>query len=55
MVKSQLSIAVDNKNGMAVGHYLTQNSAEAHELFEMLNEIKIHFNCQLFLNYLFRK
>ena len=34
-------VAVDSKNGMVVGQYLTQNPTDAHELFEMLHEIKI--------------
>ena len=34
-------VAVDSKNGMVVGQYLTQNVIGAHELFEMLHEIKI--------------
>ena len=34
-------VAVDSKNGMVVGQYLTQNATDAHELFEMLHEIKI--------------
>ena len=34
-------VAVDSKNGMVVGQYLTQNATDSKELFEMLNEIKI--------------
>ena len=34
-------VAVDSKNGMVVGQYLTQNATDAYELFEMLHEIKI--------------
>ena len=34
-------VAVDSKNGMVVGQYLTQNVTDANELFEMLHEIKI--------------
>ena len=34
-------VAVDSKNRMVVGQYLTQNPTDAHELFEMLHEIKI--------------
>ena len=33
-------VAVDSKNGMIVGQYLTQNPTDHHELFEMLHEIK---------------
>ena len=33
-------VAVDSKNGMVVGQYLTQDVTDANELFEMLNEIK---------------
>ena len=34
-------VAVDSKNGMVVGQYLTQNATDSKELFEMLHEIKI--------------
>ena len=34
-------VAVDSKNRMVVGQYLTQNVTDANELFEMLHEIKI--------------
>lgn len=34
-------VAVDSKNGMVVGQYLTQNVTDSKELFEMLHEIKI--------------
>ena len=34
-------VAIDSKNGMVVGQYLTQNATDAYELFEMLHEIKI--------------
>ena len=34
-------VAVDSKNGMVVGQYLTQNVTDSNELFEMLHEIKI--------------
>ena len=34
-------VTVNSKNGMVVGQYLTQNATDAHELFEMLQEIKI--------------
>lgn len=34
-------VAVDSKNGMVVGQYLTQNATDANELFEMLHELKI--------------
>lgn len=33
-------VAVDSKNGMVVGQYLTQNATDSKELFEMLHEIK---------------
>ena len=33
-------VAVDSKNGMVVGQYLTQNPTDSYELFEMLHEIK---------------
>ena len=32
-------VAIDSKNGMVVGQYLTQNATDDHELFEMLYEI----------------
>ena len=34
-------VAIDSKNGMVVGQYLTQNATDSKELFEMLNQIKI--------------
>jgi len=34
-------VAVDSKNGMVVGQYLTQNPTDSKELFQMLHEIKI--------------
>ena len=34
-------VAVDSKNGMIVGQYLTQSNNDNNELFEMLHEIKI--------------
>ena len=34
-------VAVDSKNGMVVGQYLTQSANDNNELFEMLHEIKI--------------
>ena len=34
-------VAIDSKNGMVVGQYLTQNATDSKELFEMLHEIKI--------------
>ena len=40
-------VAVDSKNGMVVGQYLTQNAIDVHELFVMLHEIKI----QMGINY----
>ena len=45
--------AVDSKNGMVVGQYLTQNVTGANELFEMLNEIKIQMgiNSQVLVAY----
>ena len=33
-------VAVDSKNGMVVGQYLTQNPTDSKELFEMLHKIK---------------
>ena len=42
-------VAIDSKNSMVVGQYLTQNATDAKELYEMLNEIKIEmdFNPQI--------
>ena len=42
-------VAIDSKNSMVVGQYLTQNATDAKELYEMLNEIKIKmdFNPQI--------
>ena len=37
-------VAVDSKNGMVVSQYLTQNPTDAHELFEILNHIKIEMD-----------
>lgn len=34
-------VAVDSKNGMVVGQYLTQSPNDSNELYGMLNEIKI--------------
>ena len=39
--------AVDSRNVMVVDQYLTQNVIDAHELFEMLHEIKIQMGINL--------